>query len=91
MRPALPLLAMMALAGCLDPRTAPDADLRTRQQAACITTIAAHVKRPEADVTSRWLSETNGTAIVETIDSGRRHLCRVDASARVTSYSHPRN
>lgn len=68
---------------------APVDDLRARQVAACTTVIAAHVNRPEGEVTGRWLSEQGGIAQVETRDGGRRHLCAVDGQARVLSYSHP--
>lgn len=89
MRPATCLLSLLPLAACIQTAPAPDADLRKRQQTACATTIAAHIRRPVAEVIPRWLSETDGIAMVETMDGGRRHLCTVDGSARVTAYSHP--
>lgn len=90
MHPAPCLLSLLLLAACVENAAAPEADLRMRQQAACANAIATHIRRPVADVTLRWLSETNGIATVETVDGKRRHLCTVDASGRVTGYSHPR-
>ena len=84
-----PALVLLALAACA--AEAPPDDLRARQTAACTTAIAAHIGRPESEVRARWLSETGGIAQVETLDSHRRHLCQVDAGARVLSYSHPRS
>ena len=88
--PALFLSAPLVLAACMDP-TPPDDSLPARQEAACAATIAAHINRPLAEVTPRWLSETGGVATVETMDGNRRHLCSVDQTGRVTGYSHPRN
>ena len=90
MRRAPFLLSVLTLAACMDPTAAPEAYLRMRQQAACASTIAAHINRSVTEVAPRWLSETNGIATVETMDGTRRHLCSVDGSARVTGYSHPR-
>ncbi|KGJ04597.1 hypothetical protein IT41_09570 [Paracoccus halophilus] len=84
------LLLPAALAACTAPvAVAPGGDLRARQEAACRAAIAAHVSRPEDQVAPRWLSDTQGVATVQTMDGARRHLCRVDASARVLGYSHP--
>lgn len=89
MRRVLLLLPLAQLAACGE--VAPAAtDLRARQEAACTATIAAHVARPPAEVASRWLSETNGVAEIEARDGDRIHLCQVDGSGRVLSYSHPR-
>ncbi|TKW65819.1 MAG: hypothetical protein DI616_13155 [Paracoccus denitrificans] len=91
MHPAPCLLSLLLLAACMENAATPDADLRMRQQSACASAIADHIRRPVAVVSPRWLSETNGVATVETMDGTRRHLCTVDASGRVTGYSHPRN
>lgn len=88
MRPVLLLPLLAPLAACMT-AGAPADDPRPRQEAACAAAIAAHVGRPVAEVTARWLSEANGVASVEARDSGRRHLCSVDAAGRVLGYSHP--
>ncbi|NHF74068.1 hypothetical protein [Paracoccus xiamenensis] len=88
MRAILCLILPCALAACMEATPPPD-DLRQRQETACANAIAAHVNRPTAEVRPRWLSEAGGLATVETWDGGRRHLCTVDGSARVTGYSHP--
>lgn len=89
MRPIL-FLALLPLAACETPTAPPPApDLHAHQEAACASAIAAHIGRPVAVVTTRWLSETGGTAQIEAIDGNRRHLCAVDAAGRVLSYSHP--
>ncbi|MFH5776802.1 hypothetical protein ACHFJ0_21365 [Paracoccus sp. NGMCC 1.201697] len=86
----LPILCPVLLAACAAAEKAPDGgDLHARQEATCTATIAAHVGRPQIEVTSHWLSETGGIAKVEAIDGSRRHLCDVDASGRVLGYSHP--
>ena len=93
MRRILPLLTLAPLLACAGPEVgaeAPGADPRVRQEAACTAAIAAHVGRPAAEVTSRWLSATDGVASVEARDGNRRHLCTVDAAGRVIGYSHPR-
>lgn len=82
------MAALPLLAACVPEQTAPDTP-RSAQEAACAATIAAHVNRPVAEITPRWLSEANGIATVETMDGDRRHLCTVDADSRVTGYSHP--
>ena len=89
MRTLACLLALLPLSACME-TAAPQADPRPMQEAACAATIAAHIGRPVAQVQPRWLSETSGIALVETMDSHRRHLCRVDATGRVLDYSHPR-
>lgn len=93
MRPLLILPALSLLAACADAPTAttamPDADLRTRQAEACTAAIAAHIRRPATEIETRWLSEAGGIAQVQTLDGSRRHLCTVDAAARVLGYSHP--
>lgn len=83
------LLLLLPLAACAAESPAPVPDLRARQESACTTAIAGHIRRPPAEVTSRWLSEAEGTATVEARDGNRLHLCRVDGSGRVTGYSHP--
>ena len=91
MRPVLLLLPLVQLAACATaPVPAPAApDLRARQEAACTATIAAHIRRPSAEVTSRWLSDAAGVATVEARDGNRLHLCQVDGSGRVLGYTHP--
>lgn len=93
MRPVLLLLPLVQLAACAAepaPVPAPTApDLRARQEAACTATIAAHIRRPSAEVTSRWLSDAAGVATVEARDGNRLHLCQVDGSGRVLGYTHP--
>lgn len=88
-RAFLILLPFVLLAGCAAPET-PSADLLSRQEAACTTSIAAHVGRPPAEVRSRWLSEVGGVARVEARDGDRLHICNVDGSGRVMGYTHPR-
>ena len=83
------LLLLLPLAACTAEPPAPASDLRARQESACTAAIADHIRRPPAKVTSRWLSEAEGTATVEARDGNRLHLCRVDGSGRVTSYFHP--
>lgn len=92
MRHALSKFSLLCLAGCGAGSGAEPAisELRARQEAACVAAIAVHIRQPETVLTSRFLSETNGIAIVETLDNGRRHLCNVSADARVIEYSHPR-
>ena len=106
MHPLLPLLALTLLAACAGTGPAAAPDIRAVQEAACTAAIAAHVGRPAAEVTSRWIgdatggsaaggraaggSAAGGGATVEAIDGNRRHLCQVDASGRVQGYSHPR-
>ncbi|WP_134725054.1 hypothetical protein [Paracoccus luteus] len=60
-----------------------------RQETACAAAIAAHIRRPVAEVTVRRVADTGGTATVEARDGNRLHLCRVDASGTVLGYSHP--
>lgn len=85
-----PILAALALLAACAGEVPPADDLRARQVAACTSAIASHVGRPESEVSARWLSGSGGTARVETLHNGRRHLCDVDAAGRVLSYSHPR-
>lgn len=82
---AMPLAACVPTEGAV---TSPD-DLRLRQQAACSAQIAAHIRRPVAEVTSRWISETDGIATIEARDGNRPHLCRVDATGQVLGFVHP--
>lgn len=89
MRRILPLLPLAPLAACTAAEV-PAADPRSLQEAACTAAIAAHIGRPPAEVTARWLSSADGVASVEALDGNRRHLCSVDASGRVLGYSHPR-
>lgn len=88
-RVAIP--GMCALLAACVPAGAPDqpAASRAAQEAACTQVIAAHIRRPPEDVTSRWLSVTDGIADVEAIDGTRRHVCKVDATGRVIDYLHP--
>lgn len=90
MRPIL-LLSPLALVACVevDANSGPDPATVALQEAACRTTIADHVRRPESEVAVRWLSQTDGIATVETLDGNRRHTCAVDATGRVLSYDHP--
>jgi hypothetical protein len=82
------LFPLLLLSACAE--TAPPVpDLQSRQEAACAAAIAAHVGRPESQISARWLSEQDGKAQIETLDGGRRHICEVDASGRVLGYSHP--
>ena len=91
MRPLLPLFPLALLAACAEPRVAAAPDSRAAQEAACTAAIAAHVGRPASEITSRRIGDAaNGGATVEAVDGNRRHLCEVDASARVLGYSHPR-
>lgn len=87
MRPILLLSPLLLLLACTEP--GPDPALIPLQEAACRTAIAEHVRRPETEVTARWLFEADGIATVETIDGNRRHTCAVDGSGRVLSYDHP--
>lgn len=93
MRPLLLMLPLILVPACSE-RAAQvalaDTDLRSRQQAACTATIAAHINRSIVDISARWLSEADGIASIEAVDGTRRHLCNVDANGRVVSYSHPR-
>lgn len=86
---ALATLPLLVLAACVAEEPAAGATLRARQEAACAASIAAHVRRPLAEVTPRWLSAAGGIATVETRDGNRVHLCHVDASGRVLDYQHP--
>lgn len=83
------ILLLLPLAACAAEPPGPAPDPRARQEAACTAAIAAHIRRPAAEVTSRWLSEAGGIATVEARDGDRLHLCRVDGAGRVTGYSHP--
>ncbi|MBC9246390.1 hypothetical protein H4P12_06620 [Paracoccus sp. 11-3] len=90
--PGLRLLPLVLLTACTQ-AAAPassDVDIRSQQQAACTATVATHLNKSIVDITARWLSEADGIANVEAIDGDRRHLCNVDATGRVVSYSHPR-
>lgn len=90
MRSAL-LVLPIALIACAEPGPEPGADtaLIAAQEAACRQAIAAHVRRPEAEVIPRWLMVADGIATVETIDGNRHHLCLVDAAGQVIDYQHP--
>ncbi len=90
MRAAMISLFLIALAGCTGTAT-PDTALPARQEAICRDAIAAHIGRPAAEVTPRWLSRSGTIATIETIDGGRRHLCRVDDQGRLLGYTHPRD
>ena len=82
-------LTLLPLAACME--VAPVATTpQAAQEAACAAAIAQHIGQPVAAVQPRWLSEAGGIAIIETLDNGGRHLCRVDAAGRVLGYSHPR-
>jgi len=91
MRAILAPLLLMTVAACDPvPDQVPDpADLRSRQEAACTAAIAAHVRRPALEVSSLWLSETEGVARVEARDGGRVHICEVNAAGQVLRYIHP--
>lgn len=82
-------LTLLPLAACMQ-AAPPASPPLAAQEAACAAAIARHIGQPVAAVQPRWLSETGGIATVETLDNGRRHLCRVDATGRVLGYSHPR-
>jgi hypothetical protein len=88
MHPVIGLILLAPLAACTA-APAPAPDLPARQEAACRSVIAAHVGRPESDVSTRWLSETGGIAEIEARDGDRLHICDVDAEARVLGYIHP--
>lgn len=77
------------LLACGAPDSGADRQLVALQEASCTSAIADHVRRPEAQVATRWLSTTDGIATVEAIDDARRHLCLVDAQGRVIDYLHP--
>ena len=84
------LLALLpVLAACVAEGPAPEAELRARQEAACAVVIAEHVRRPVAEVSTRWLSSAAGVATVEARDGARIHHCQVDGAARVLGYTHP--
>lgn len=86
----LSVLSVAAAAtAATDAASQPAPDLRQMQQAACQATIAAHVGRPAAEVTTRWLAESAGIASVEARDGDRVHICTVDAAGRVLGYIHP--
>lgn len=85
------LLPLAFILGACEEAASPAAsadERRSRQEAACTATIATHLNHSIIGITSRWLSETNGIASVEAIDGNRRHLCNVDMTGRVISYSH---
>lgn len=84
------LFSPILLAACMQTAPQTGGELRLRQEAACVNAIAAHIRRPTAEVTVRWLSETGGISQIEALDGGRRHLCSVGADGRVISFSHPR-
>ena len=77
-------LILLACAGA-----GPDPVVIARQEAACRSVIADHIRRPEAEVAVRRLSEVGGIATIEAVDGNRRHTCAVDATGRVLSYDHP--
>lgn len=81
------LLSPLVLLACAD--TGPDPVVITSQEAACRTAIADHVRRPESEVATRWLSAEGGIATIEAIDGSRRHLCLVDGAGQVLDYQHP--
>ncbi len=81
------LVSPLLLLACAGP--GPDAATVAAQEASCRAVIADHVRRPEAEVATRWLSVTDGIATVETVDGDRRHLCLVDGTGRVIDYQHP--
>ena len=85
-------LTLLPLAACMQaaPPASPPQAAQATQEAACAAAIARHIGQPVTTVQPRWLSDTGGIATVETLDNGRRHLCRVDAAGRVLGYSHPR-
>lgn len=83
------LLLILLPVACGSAATPPASDLKSRQETACTAIIAEHVGRPVTEIRARWLSETNGVAQVETMDSNRRHICRLDDQARVLDYIHP--
>ncbi|MFD1880907.1 hypothetical protein [Paracoccus pacificus] len=93
MRPMIALVPLAMLTACVQdqPATQPDAgpDLRAMQESACTAAIAAHIRRPVADVRSTWASTQDGVAMIEARDGNRLHLCRVDAGGRVLGYIHP--
>ena len=80
-------LLLLPLSACV--AAGPSGPDHAGQEAACAAVIAAHVRRPVAEVQPRWLSEANGIARVETLDGSRRHICEVDAAGRVLGYIHP--
>ncbi len=81
------LLSPLILLACVEAGPAPA--LIPQQEEACRTVIADHIRRPESEVTVRWLSDDGGIATVEAVDGNRRHTCAVDATGRVLSYDHP--
>lgn len=87
MRLILLLSPLVLLASCAGP--GPDPVVIASQEAACRTAIADHVRRPESEVATRWLSGESGIATIEAIDDTRRHLCLVDGAGRVLDYQHP--
>lgn len=83
------LLLLPGLAGCVDVADGDGGDPRALQEAACAAVIAAHVGRPESEVTARWIVATDGLAQVEARDGDRVHVCQVTASGQVVGYTHP--
>jgi len=60
------------------------------QEAACLGAVAAHVGRPEAEVSVAVRETTpEGVSVYEARDGTRLHLCEVDARARVLRLLHP--
>ena len=82
-------LTLLPLAACME-AAPPASPPHAAQEAACAAAVARHIGQPITAVQPRWLFEAGGIATVETLDGGRRHLCRVDAAGRVLGYSHPR-
>lgn len=88
MRSVLIPIALVTLAACAGLDSAAT-DSRAREEAACTAVIAAHIGRPPAEVTSRWISEAGGVAKVEARDDDRIHICDISSTGQVLGYVHP--